>query len=193
MNAFEKQWQKITALCLAEKSKNPIEIMCKLMDLEFCNVRGHEHHMMVSAALLTAYFNALSKDNSVNECGNASMNLSQALQKLESMEEFNIGGDCDYWSGCRAVSGARAFWSIISNQNELFNMLTMEAANAVSSVCGQRCCKRSAYLVISKVAEFVKNHLGTQMELTEFVCKYSSQNRNCLLEDCPYNENYIKF
>ena len=58
MNKYENQWQNIKTLCLSEKSKNPIEIMCKLMDLDFCNIKGHEHHLMICAALLTAYFNA---------------------------------------------------------------------------------------------------------------------------------------
>lgn len=189
MSCFEEQWQKVSALCMGEISKNPIEIMCKLMDLEFCSIKGHEHHMMVGAALLTAYFNSLNKGNSTN----AAMNLSEAFHKLESLSEFTVGGDCDYWNGCEIVSGVRAFWSVVSERNELTDKLSMETSNAIGSVCGSRCCKRSAYLAISKVVDFVKLHLQVEMESEKFTCRYSGQNNNCLSEDCPYNEHYIEY
>ena len=48
----------IIKLCLEETSKNPIEIMDKLMDQPFCHMHGPEHHVMVGSALLTAYKNA---------------------------------------------------------------------------------------------------------------------------------------
>ena len=182
MNCFGEQWQKVTDLCLKEKSQNPIEILGKLMDLEFYNMKGCEHSVMVGAALLTAYANAAKQEN-----------LSQTLQRLETVEEFKTGVDCDYWGACEIIRSSRAFWSIISDRDDLADKLLMDVANAVGSVGGPRCCKRSAYLAISKIVEFVKNHLGTKMELTEFVCKYSSQNRDCILEDCPYNERFIEY
>ena len=48
----------IFGICLSEKSKNPIEILNKMMKLSFCHMHGPEHHIMVGAALLTAYKNA---------------------------------------------------------------------------------------------------------------------------------------
>ena len=48
----------IYKLCLDETSKNPIEIMEKMMAMPFCHMHGPEHHVMVGAALLTAYHNA---------------------------------------------------------------------------------------------------------------------------------------
>lgn len=193
MNCNTKEWQKITDLCLEDNSKNPIEIMCKLMDLEFCNVKGREHRLMVSAALLTAYYNTLNEENASKNCVEDSMNLSKAFQRMEASEEFDIGGDCDYWKACEIIDGARIFWSLVTDGKEPIDIFTMEIANAVGSVCGQRCCKRNAYLAISGTVEFVDKHLGIKMESTDFVCKYSKQNHDCLLEDCPYNEHYIVY
>ena len=48
----------IFGVCLAETSKNPVEILNKMMNLPFCHMHGPEHHIMVGAALLTAYKNA---------------------------------------------------------------------------------------------------------------------------------------
>ena len=49
---------EIIALCLNEKSKNPIRILEKMMSMDLCHMHGPEHHVMVGAALLTAYKNA---------------------------------------------------------------------------------------------------------------------------------------
>ena len=49
---------EIIALALNEKSKNPIEILEKMMSMDFCHMHGPEHHVMVGVSLLTAYKNA---------------------------------------------------------------------------------------------------------------------------------------
>ena len=48
----------IVGLCLNETSKSPVEILEKMMAMPFCHMHGPEHHVMVGAALLTAYKNA---------------------------------------------------------------------------------------------------------------------------------------
>ena len=48
----------IFGLCLAETSADPAAILRRMMDLSFCHMHGPEHHVMVGAALLTAYKNA---------------------------------------------------------------------------------------------------------------------------------------
>ena len=48
----------IIGLCLRETSKNPVEVIEKMMALPFCHMHGPEHHVMVGAVLLTAYKNA---------------------------------------------------------------------------------------------------------------------------------------
>ena len=48
----------IIGLCLEEMSKDPAAIIEKMMAMPFCHMHGPEHHVMVGAALLTAYKNA---------------------------------------------------------------------------------------------------------------------------------------
>ena len=48
----------IVGTCLASKSKDPIVILESMMGQDFCHMHGPEHHIMVGAALLTAYHNA---------------------------------------------------------------------------------------------------------------------------------------
>ena len=60
----------IIGICLTEKSRDPIEIIRKMMSLPFCHMHGPEHHVMVGAALLTAYKNAggnIDLDNAIIE------------------------------------------------------------------------------------------------------------------------------
>ena len=49
----------IIDICLSETSKNPIEIIRRMMAQPFCHMHGPEHHVMVGSALLTAYKNAV--------------------------------------------------------------------------------------------------------------------------------------
>ena len=182
MKCCSTKWHKICKVCLSEKSKNPIEIMCALMDLDFCNIHGCEHHTMVAAALLTAYFNTISDTDS-----KVPMNLEEALRKLESVSELTIGGGCDYWKNCGAIDGAYKFWNVISESDSIPISLLIEIGNAVGSVGGPRCCKRSAYLAIIKATELVRKHLGVEMELPDILaCKYSTRNTDCIKEDCPF-------
>ena len=48
----------IIGLCLTETSRDPAAIIGKMMAMPFCHMHGPEHHVMVGAALLTAYRNA---------------------------------------------------------------------------------------------------------------------------------------
>ena len=48
----------IFGLCLSETSADPVAVIRRMMDLPFCHMHGPEHHVMVGAALLTAYRNA---------------------------------------------------------------------------------------------------------------------------------------
>ena len=48
----------IIGICKTEESRNPVEIIERMMNQSFCHMHGPEHHVMVGAALLTAYKNA---------------------------------------------------------------------------------------------------------------------------------------
>ena len=49
----------IVGVCLAETSKNPVEIIQKMMALPFYHMHGPEHHVLVGSALLTATRNKI--------------------------------------------------------------------------------------------------------------------------------------
>ena len=49
---------RIIELCMTSASRDPIAIIEQMMALPTCHMHGPEHHVMVGAALLTAYHNA---------------------------------------------------------------------------------------------------------------------------------------
>ena len=98
----------IMSLCLKETSKNPVEIIEKMMALPFCHMHGPEHHVMVGAALLTAYRNAGGK-----------IDLAPALAEMMNRGRNVPGGACGFWGACGAGISSGMFISIISKSTPL--------------------------------------------------------------------------
>lgn len=73
----------IISMCLKEPSQNPIEIIRTMMNASFCHMHGPEHHVMVGAALLTAYKNA--------------GGIKDALIEMMHRGKAVPGGACGFW------------------------------------------------------------------------------------------------
>ena len=100
----------IVGLCLSETSKDPIAVIEKMMDMPFCHMHGPEHHVMVGAALLTAYKNA-----------GGNIDLPEALTEMVSRGKKVPGGVCGFWGACGAGVSTGMFVSIISKSTPLAN------------------------------------------------------------------------
>lgn len=75
-------------LCLKEDSKDPVSIVEKMMDQPFCHMHGPEHHVMVGAALLTAYKNAggdINLETALAEMMNRGRSVPGSLRVLGSV------------------------------------------------------------------------------------------------------------
>ena len=172
----------IFGVCLASQSKNPIEILNGLMALPFSHMHGPEHHTMVGAALLTAYRNA-----------GGEIDLEKALVEMRSRGKNVPGGICGFWGACGAGISSGIFISIATGSTPLAeapfglsNKMTARSLNAIGTVGGPRCCKRDSYLSILQAVDFVKEHLGVEMEKGGIVCAYSAQNNQCIHARCPF-------
>lgn len=179
-----KGMDRIIGICLSERSKNPIEIINKMMDMSFCHMHGPEHHVMVGAALLTAYYNA-----------GGTIHLEQALLEIYHRGKEVPGGACGFWGACGAGISAGMYMSIITESTPLAteawgmsNLMTSRALGAIGQIGGPRCCKRDSYLSIIEAVKFTKEKLGVEMETGEVICTRSEQNNQCLHERCPFNE-----
>ena len=85
-NKTSKETTDIISLCMAETSKDPIAILEKMMSQSFCHMHGPEHHVLVGAALLTAYNNAVADTMKID--------LQSGLLEVMSRGRQVPGGAC---------------------------------------------------------------------------------------------------
>lgn len=174
----------VFGVCLAEKSKNPFEILNRMMFLPFCHMHGPEHHILVGAALLTAYRNAGGK-----------IDLENALIEMRNRGRNVPGGACGFWGACGAGISAGIFVSVVTGSTPLAgeafglaNRMTARALNAIGEVGGPRCCKRDSYLSIRQAIAFARENLGIEMEDEFGGCEFSSRNNQCIGTRCPFSK-----
>lgn len=174
----------IFGVCLTAVSRNPAEILQQMMKLPFCHMHGPEHHIMVGAALLTAYKNA-----------GGEIDLPKALTEMKNRGQNVPGGACGFWGACGAGISSGIFVSILSGSTPLSrepfglaNRMTAKSLDAIGSVGGPRCCKRDSFLSILAAVEFVKRHFGIEMEQPEIICDFSARNSQCIGKRCPFSK-----
>ncbi len=172
----------IIGICMQSKSRNPVEILESMMSLPFCHMHGPEHHVMVGAALLTAYRNA-----------GGNIDLAKSLSEMYSRGQKVPGGACGFWGACGAGVSTGMFVSIATESTPLAgtpwglsNRMTGCALQAIGEHGGPRCCKRDSYLAVIAAVDFVKENLGVEMELSDIRCSRSEQNNQCRKDVCPF-------
>ena len=173
----------IWGICLSETSKDPIAILEKMMSLPFCHMHGPEHHVMVGAALLTAYKNAVGV-----------LDLPKALEEMRSRGKKVPGGACGFWGACGAGISTGMYMSIATGSTPLAgkafglsNQMTGRALQAIGEIGGPRCCKRDSYLAIREAVQFTKEQLGVEMTPPRIICSRSAQNNQCIGKSCPFS------
>ena len=179
-----KGMDSIIGFCLRTGSKNPIEIIEAMMSMPFCHMHGPEHHVMVGAALLTAYKNA-----------GGDIDLGKALSEMYARGKQVPGGVCGFWGACGAGISTGIYMSILTKANplateawSLSNAMTSRALGRISRHGGPRCCKRDSYLAILEAVDFTKEHFGIEMDAADVICSRSHMNNQCLLGSCPFHK-----
>lgn len=172
----------IIGICLQETSKNPVAIIEKMMGMPFCHMHGPEHHVMVGAALLTAYRNA-----------GGDINLAEALTEMINRGKAIPGGACGFWGACGAGISSGMFVSIALRSTPLTNepfalshKMTARSLNAIADIGGPRCCKRDSFLSILEAVGFAQEHFGVSMEKPVVTCHYMGLNNQCIGTRCPF-------
>lgn len=181
-----KGMDSVIGACLAENSKNPVEIMEKLMSMPFCHMHGPEHHVMVGSALLTAYKNA-----------GGNIDLDKALLEMYRRGKEVPGGICGFWGSCGAAVSSGIYMSIVTGATplateawSLANLMTSNSLAKIAAIGGPRCCKRNSYTAILEAVKFTKEKLGICMDApAEITCSRSEMNNQCLKNSCPYCKN----
>ena len=172
----------IVSICMNSKSKNPVEIMEKMMSAPTCHMHGSEHHVMVGSALLTAYKNA-----------GGDVELENALCEMQKRGKQVPGGACGFWGACGAGISTGMYVSIALKATPLAkeawglsNQMTARALDAIGKNGGPRCCKRDSYLAIIEAVRFTEERLAVKMEIDDVVCSRSHLNNHCIKAACPF-------
>ena len=168
---------------LKSNSKNPIEIVKTIMNKDFINIHGPEHHYLDGASFLVAFKNAGGEVDLVN-----------ALDELAKRTINMPGAMCGHWGICGSTTSVGAVLSIIHEVSPLSssnyykdNMeYTSLAIQKMSEIGGPRCCKRNAFISLSTAGKFIKDKYGIEIELGDIVCDFSSKNKQCIGIRCPY-------
>ena len=170
--------------CRTTKSRNPIEIMQKIMADPYIYMHGPEHHVMAGAALLAAYHNS-----------GGEVDLDWALAEMKERGGQVPGGVCGFWGCCGAGVSTGIYMSIITKATPLSgkswglsNRMTSRALNAIGEIGGPRCCKRDTFTAVKEAVQMTKEELGIEMELPEKIeCGFQVENQQCLRGKCPYH------
>lgn len=173
----------ILGVCMRNRSDDPVVLLEEMMSLPFCHMHGPEHHVMVGAALLTAYRNA-----------GGAVDLRAGLLEMLRRGKQVPGGACGYWGACGAGISTGIFVSIATGASplsregwSLSNRMTSQALAAISCHGGPRCCKRDAYLAVREAVQFTAEHLHVRMGMHDIRCTRSCMNAQCLGQACPFH------
>ena len=174
----------IRQFCVGSESTDPLEMALTLMRHPAVKMHGPEHHFLVPAVLLAAYYNVT---------GDASL-LEKKLKEAEKRAKQILGGFCGFYGNCGAAVGTGIFLSLVTDTNplsvetwRLCNMLTAKTLMSIANSGGPRCCKRNTYLALTEATKFVREHLDVSMDADpEIKCEFTGLNKECLKGKCPF-------
>ena len=158
-------------------------MLMDMMNNPYIHMHGPEHHIMVGAALITAYKN----------CG-GKIELDQALEEMKKRGSRYPGGSCGFWGCCGAAVSVGMCVSIITETTPLSgktwglaNMATARALDAIGRLGGPRCCKRDSFTAGIAAAGVFRESLGVELDMPQGIkCTFSAENKQCIKKACPY-------
>ena len=174
--------REIVGYCLESRQTDPYDLTQALMKLPGVAMHGPEHHLLLTAALLTAYCNATGRDP-----------LPQLLEEADRRSIQVPGGACGLWGICGAAVGAGIYASILSGSSpyaeeewKTSGQLTARCADAISKQGGPRCCKRDCFTALKEAVVYSNEQLHTDFGAPDRTCLFYVNNRECKGKDCPF-------
>lgn len=182
---MENIYSLIKKECLQAATTDPIALIVSVMQKDYINIHGPEHHILDGSCLLTALHNA-----------GVEFDLDAALDEMIVRGMKMPGATCSQWGMCGSAASVGAALSILhetgplsSNQYYKDNLrLVSQALGRIAEVGGPRCCKRNAFLSILTAIDFVKENYGVTLPKESIICGFSGKNRQCIGVKCPFSE-----
>jgi len=174
----------IEQYCRTTQLKDPHRIAITLMKNPLINMHGPEHHFLVPAALLAAWYNK-HKNTVLKDAA-----IITARRRAEDLK----GGVCGSLGACGAAIGTGIFISLITGATplsreewRLANLMTSESLKVIAENGGPRCCKRNSFLAIDAAISYLKTHFATELSVeNKIICEFAILNPECLGEECCY-------
>lgn len=174
---------KIKAECLKATTKDPIELILHMMQKEYIQMHGPEHHILDGACFLTALHNA-----------GMQFDLNTALDAMIDRGNKMPGATCGQWGVCGSSASVGAALSIIHETGPLSHNqfykdnlnYVSQALQKIAEIGGPRCCKRNAFLSIQTAIDFVKTQYNIELPKSSISCTFSLKNKQCLKNGCPF-------
>ncbi len=174
----------IESYCIASKIEDPLELALTLMRNPNVKLHGPEHHFLVPAVLLAAYY------NSKREYDEKATKIRMAKKRASQI----LGGFCGFYGDCGAAVGTGIFMSLITNATplsvaewKLANLMTAKSLVTIARHGGPRCCKRNTYLALIEAVNFLKENLGVTLKVKKNLeCEFYDLNKECLKENCSF-------
>lgn len=174
----------IKTYCLTEAATDPVAMAIHLMHSPQIKMHGPEHHFLVPAVLLAAYYNHKQKPSE------KAAKLAEAEKRARNV----LGGFCGFYGACGAGVGVGIFVSLITGSTPLAqttwsqsNLATACALQSIAGFSGPRCCKRDSFLAILAAADFLHNVFNTALPVKQAItCEFFSQNSECLQTRCSF-------
>ena len=174
----------IESTTIRSTSDNPFAIAESLLESPAVKMHGPEHHFLVPATLIAALY------NHTGEQEKKERRIKSARRRAEMIK----GGSCGFLGDCGAAVGTGIFVSVVTGATplsreewRLANLMTARALEEIAQHGGPRCCKRNTFLALGSAVRFLSSEMGIVLPKPDrIVCRYSSQNKECLGEKCVF-------
>ena len=170
---------------IASVSKDPVEMALALMRSPSVKMHGPEHHFLVPAVLLSAFYNASGRP------GEKEARIKKARQRAEHV----LGGFCGFYGSCGAAVGTGIFVSVITDATPYSlgewrqaNLMTARSLLSIAEAGGPRCCKRDSFLAIREALVFVRDQFHVEMgnNALGLRCEFHHMNKECKKAECRF-------
>jgi hypothetical protein len=175
----------IVRYCSSVASASPVALAMTLMNSPAVKMHGPEHHFLVPAVLLAAFYNSPDTEK---------VDVAEKIREARNRAEEVKGGFCGFQGACGAAIGAGIFMSIVTGatplsdrERKLSNMITAECLRVIAESGGARCCKRESFHAIITAVEFVRRELGVVLPVEmPTSCSFTDRNSECLRQRCGF-------
>jgi len=171
-----------------DKSLDPKDIADRAMSHPSFKFHGPEHHGLVPAAILIAM-----KNRGITKPDGSSITNETILEGIRRGMRIP-GGFCGYAGTCGACVGAGVATALFLDSTPTKGPERTVAHSATTKALYmsqdglRRCCKRATYFGLTAAMDLLRTDYNIDLgESPEYrSCKYSTRNRDCEEQSCPY-------